>query len=98
VAIARALINQPALLLADEPTGALDSRSGEEVMRLLCDLNADTGQTIVLVTHDAPLAARYARRQITLRDGAIVDDVRLDQRPAERATAPVPTPAVEVGR
>jgi putative ABC transport system ATP-binding protein len=98
VAIARALINQPVLLLADEPTGALDSRSGEEVMGLLHDLNQDFGQTIVLVTHDARLAARYARRQITVRDGAIVDDVRLGQRSAQQAPAPLPAQIVEVGR
>jgi putative ABC transport system ATP-binding protein len=85
VAIARALINRPALLLADEPTGALDSRSGEDVMSLLSALNGD-GQTILLVTHDAKLATRYARRVITLRDGQVVDDARLDasQAPAAR--------------
>lgn len=98
VAIARALINQPALLLADEPTGALDSHSGVEVMGLLHELNQDFSQTIVLVTHDALLAARYAQRQITLRDGAIVGDVRLDQRPAEQATASTPVLAGETRR
>jgi putative ABC transport system ATP-binding protein len=97
VAIARALINRPALLLADEPTGALDSRSGEEVMRLLHDLNQDAGQTIVLVTHDARLAARYARRRITLRDGEIVDDTRLDRGPADRVASLPQAAAVEVG-
>ncbi len=76
VAIARALINRPALLLADEPTGALDSRSGEGVMTLLEDLHHE-GQTIILVTHDAKLATRYAGRVITLRDGRIVDDAHL---------------------
>ena len=74
-AIARALINRPLLLLADEPTGALDSRSGDEIMELLEDLNRG-GQTVILVTHDAKLAARHTRRIVTLRDGHIVDDVR----------------------
>jgi putative ABC transport system ATP-binding protein len=81
VAIARALINRPRLLLADEPTGALDSRNGDEVMEILADLN-DSGQTIVLVTHDAKLATRHAGRIITLRDGRILDDNRLEERPS----------------
>jgi putative ABC transport system ATP-binding protein len=84
-AIARALINEPPLLLADEPTGALDSRSGEQVMELLDELHRD-GQTIVLVTHDAKLATRHAARVISLTDGKVVDDARLeteDRRPAE---------------
>jgi len=84
-AIARALINQPALLLADEPTGALDSHSGELVMRLLADLH-DEGQTVVMVTHDAKLATRHAARVISLSDGQVVDDAWLDtsdRRPAE---------------
>jgi ABC-type lipoprotein export system ATPase subunit len=76
VAIARALINQPVVLLADEPTGALDSRSGEAVMELLAAINA-RGQTVVLVTHDARLAAANASRIITLRDGRVVDDAQL---------------------
>jgi putative ABC transport system ATP-binding protein len=71
VAISRALANNPRLLLADEPTGNLDSRTSGEIMDLLQDLNAREGKTIVLVTHDASLAARYARRTITLMDGAI---------------------------
>ena len=85
VGIARALINAPALLLADEPTGALDSRSGEQVMELLEGFNRD-GQTILLVTHDAKLAARYAERVISLCDGRIVDDARL-QRPTPASAA-----------
>lgn len=68
-AIARALLNQPALLLADEPTGNLDSNSAAEVMALLRELHAD-GQTLVLVTHDADIAA-LAQRTIHLRDGRI---------------------------
>ena len=76
VAIARALINQPAVLLADEPTGALDSRSGEAVMDMLAQIHQD-GQTVLLVTHDAKLAASYASRVLTMRDGRIVDDAQL---------------------
>ena len=72
VAIARALINNPALILADEPTGNLDLVAGEDVMRLLQELNAE-GRTILLVTHDNAVAA-YAAREILLRDGAIVSD------------------------
>lgn len=86
VAIARALINQPTLLLADEPTGALDTRSGDQVMELLIELHRQ-GQTILLVTHDAKLATRYAARVISVLDGRIVDDVRLET--AERAAADV---------
>ena len=71
VSIARALINDPALVLADEPTGNLDTRTGEEIMGLLETLNA-SGRTIVIVTHDAALAKR-CRRQIHIRDGRIVD-------------------------
>src|SRR5579864_8094914 len=74
VAIARALINRPVLLLADEPTGALDTHSGEQVLDLFRDLN-DAGQTIVLVTHDPHLAERYADRVVTLVDGAMARDV-----------------------
>jgi putative ABC transport system ATP-binding protein len=76
VAIARALINQPTVLLADEPTGALDSRSGEAVMDMLAQIHQG-GQTVLLVTHDAKLAASYAARVLTMRDGRIVDDAQL---------------------
>ena len=86
VAIARALINQPALLLADEPTGALDTGSGEQVMSLLAELHAQ-GQTIVLVTHDPKLATRHAARVVSIMDGRVVDDARLDT--TERAAADV---------
>jgi ABC-type lipoprotein export system ATPase subunit len=67
VAIARALITQPRIVLADEPTGNLDSQSGEEVMQLLRELN-EAGRTIILITHDAAVAAS-ARSQVHLRDG-----------------------------
>jgi putative ABC transport system ATP-binding protein len=70
VAIARSLINDPAILLADEPTGAVDTATGEEIGQLLLDLNA-AGQTLVLVTHSPDLAARYARRTVRLLDGHV---------------------------
>src|SRR5271169_4713148 len=70
VAIARALVNAPELLLADEPTGALDTATGQEIGRLLRQLNQD-GQTLVLVTHDAELAERYAARTVRIVDGRL---------------------------
>ena len=77
VAVARALMNRPALLLADEPTGALDTASGADVRRLLSELHAD-GQTIVLVTHDRTLAAECATRTIQVVDGRITADTALE--------------------
>jgi putative ABC transport system ATP-binding protein len=73
LAIARAVINSPSVILADEPTGALDSHNGEAVLALLDDLHR-RGMTIVLVTHDERLAAARAQRVVRLRDGRIVDD------------------------
>ena len=74
VAIARALVNNPQLILADEPTGALDSQTSEDIMHLLTDLNQQ-GMTVVLVTHEADIAA-WARRKIIFKDGHIIEDVR----------------------
>lgn len=73
VAIARAFSNRPSILFADEPTGNLDAASGERVVALLEELNHESGSTVVLVTHDAALAAR-ARRQIRLADGIVIED------------------------
>ena len=84
VAVARALMNRPALLLADEPTGALDTASGEDVQRLLTDLHAD-GQTIVLVTHDLALAEACATRTVQLVDGRVAADTASGARSDERA-------------
>jgi putative ABC transport system ATP-binding protein len=73
-ALARALINRPQLLLADEPTGNLDSHTGTEIMDLLREFNERLGMTVVMVTHERALAERYARRMIFLADGKLVDD------------------------
>jgi putative ABC transport system ATP-binding protein len=75
VAIARALINHPRLLLADEPTGNLDSHTGAEIMSLIAECRASLGMTIIMVTHERSLAERYARRMLFLADGKLVDDV-----------------------
>jgi putative ABC transport system ATP-binding protein len=80
VAIARALVNNPSILLADEPTGNLDSKTGAEIMALFARLH-DSGNTIVLVTHEADVAA-YAHRTLHLRDGVVEKDVQ------EQRTAP----------
>ena len=97
VAVARALMNKPALLLADEPTGALDSSSAEDVRQLLLDLNSE-GQTILLVTHDVQLAASTARRTIELVDGAVERDVVNDGSGAGLAArTPLTRPAGAVG-
>jgi putative ABC transport system ATP-binding protein len=73
-ALARALINRPKILLADEPTGNLDSRTGTEIMNLVQSFNQDLGMTVVMVTHERALAERYAQRMIFLADGKLVDD------------------------
>jgi putative ABC transport system ATP-binding protein len=75
VAIARSLVNNPRIILADEPTGALDTTTGEEIMQIFAQLNRDQGMTIILVTHE-PMIAAHARRTIHVRDGLIVADER----------------------
>ena len=84
VAIARALVTQPKLILADEPTGALDSRTSLEIMALLQDLNRG-GMTVVIVTHEADIS-RFASRVIRFRDGRIVADERIEPLDAARAS------------
>jgi len=73
-ALARALINRPQLLLADEPTGNLDSHTGTEIMEMVRQFNRELGMTVVMVTHERALAERYAQRMIFLADGKVVDD------------------------
>ena len=85
VTIARALAGRPAIVWADEPTGNLDSAMADQVMDLLCELNRDEGQTIVLVTHDSAIGARVPRL-IRMRDGRLVDDV--GQTVTARASIP----------
>ena len=75
-ALARALINRPQLLLADEPTGNLDSHTGIEIMELIRELNWQLGMTVVMVTHERSLAERYAQRMLFLADGKLVDQRR----------------------
>jgi len=84
VAVARALVNRPRLLLADEPTGSLDETTGGEVLRLISDVSRDRGTTVLLVSYD-PLAAGYAQRTFELRDG------RLTEPAAPRAATPAPS-------
>ena len=79
VALARALINQPAVLLADEPTGNLDTKTSHEIMEIIRKLNREQGVTVILVTHEADIAA-YADRVIVMRDGKIVSDERQTAR------------------
>jgi len=76
VAIARALVNQPSIILADEPTGNLDSKTSAEIMAIFQRLNRDMGITILMITHE-PDIALFAKRNIHFRDGAVVDDRNL---------------------
>jgi putative ABC transport system ATP-binding protein len=95
VAIARALANEPAILMADEPTGNLDSRTSRDVMALFAELNQRDGITVILVTHDQEIG-RNARRTLVLRDGRIVvDTTRFDEavaalHPGEAELLPKP--------
>ncbi len=73
-ALARALVNRPTILLADEPTGNLDSATGDEIMLLLREINETLGVTVVMVTHEYPRAERFAHRMIQMRDGKVVSD------------------------
>ena len=100
VAIARALVNDPSLLLADEPTGNLDTRTSVEILHVFQNLNAQ-GMTVVLITHE-PDIAQFASRVIVLRDGRIVEDSPVLKRKSAEAAlrelpAPEDAPAVEVG-
>ena len=91
VAIARALVGEPALLLADEPTGNLDTRNGAEIMGILERLNAERGVAVVLVTHDHEIAAR-ACRQLRMRDGLIESDSAANTASAATTTGRAPAP------
>jgi ABC-type lipoprotein export system ATPase subunit len=74
-AIARALVNRPKVLLADEPTGNLDSKTGTEIMDLITELNRSLEMTVIMVTHERALADRYAHRMVFLGDGKVVDEM-----------------------
>jgi putative ABC transport system ATP-binding protein len=87
VAVARALANEPAIIWADEPTGALDSANAEDIMSLLTQVNRQNGQTIVMVTHDARMAA-HAARIVYMVDGLIVDEKRSDHARPSAGPAP----------
>jgi len=73
-ALARALVNGPRILLADEPTGNLDSQTGEEILRLMAEINRSSAMTVVMVTHERVLAERFAHRLVTISDGKLVQD------------------------
>ena len=90
VAIARALVNDPHIILADEPTGNLDSKTSDEIMHMLCELNK-AGKTIIMVTHENDIAA-WARRVVRMRDGLIESDERNDRRRHHGTPAPAEVP------
>jgi len=92
VAIARALANRPEVIIADEPTGNLDSQNAADVMALLVGLRADTGVTVIVATHDEEVA-KHASRRIRMRDGAIVSDSAAPMPAAPPSTASTPPPA-----
>jgi putative ABC transport system ATP-binding protein len=92
VAIARALVNQPSLILADEPTGNLDTRTSVEIMAILQKLNQDSRITIILVTHE-PDIARYAGRHVVFRDGKVIQDEKIQPRQAADDLAQFPAAA-----
>ncbi len=92
VALARALINRPQFLLADEPTGNLDSRTGTEIMNMVREFNQQLGMTVVMVTHERALAERYAERLIHLADGKLVSD-----EPNSRAVSTEPISTASEG-
>jgi putative ABC transport system ATP-binding protein len=94
VAIARALVSQPAIIMADEPTGALDSRSGQEVLKILQQLNREKGITVIFVTHD-PWVARHTNRIVMLRDGKLVADREVAD-PLDAAVSERPSEAAEL--
>lgn len=95
-ALARALINRPPILLADEPTGNLDSRTGTEIMNLIREFNQCLGMTVVMVTHERALAERYVQRMIFLADGKLIDDQEnipaLENRAGTASTPQEPSP------
>ncbi len=92
VAIARALINRPSILLADEPTGNLDSATGVEIMNIFRQLNEERGLTVVLITHEHALAERFASRTLEFRDGRMVSDARTGAGRAAGSRFPAPAP------
>src|SRR5215470_8366555 len=92
VAIARALVNDPHVILADEPTGNLDSRTSDEIMQLLTELNRG-GKTIIMVTHENDIAA-WARRVVRMRDGQVESDTRNESAPGAGRGSPDPAPHV----
>ena len=92
--LARALVNQPKLLLADEPTGNLDSRTGTEIMEMILEFNRSLGMTVIMVTHERPLAERFAQRLIFLADGQLSDQAAAEAQPASSA----PNPALQAAR